>query len=223
MRFEEKQNYIETLKGYTGENSWFSTFSLPHRLSTHTQSRVGMGWVRKWLKRTQQALKDSGGGDLAVVVNEVRKPLNPKHRPIDKFGTVHYHLLMQGKGLGTLNKERAIQRWKEITGREVIEPKETRLTKIRVPEKVLRKPNGEVKVISWVDKPHAEIISENRKLSDCGSLVIQDATKASAGYIVWKNLKDYDSNITFKNLGTSDGLLFWGQQPQNAGISPTDN
>lgn len=206
MRIEEREALAGTLVGeYTGTDSILITVTLPHRLPSLIQRNVGKKWVRTLLKRTNQSLKDSGGGELSAVYAEVRKPLTCKG------SEVHYHILAKGKGLDGINKEKIIQRWNQITGKEIRVQKQTKLTKIRVPDpektengflKSGYMKNGEV-VTRWKEVPHVEVISEGTKFVDCGTCDVRDAKDYHARYIT-----------SMKNISSPDQLSFWGNTPR---------
>jgi hypothetical protein len=195
MRIEERKALSEALKEYTGKDCKFISFSLPHRLPALIQRKVGQKWVKTFFKRTQQALRDSGGGELCVVYEEVRKPLT------SKGSETHYHALLKGNGLDNLNQEKMLHRWNDLSGRRVKTQKETKLTKVRVPDKTYMK-NGEI-IRTWKEIPHVDVIAEGSKLVDCGTIDIKDA-------------KDYHTRYMtgFRNLSCSDQLSFWGETPR---------
>ncbi len=195
VRIEEREALSETLKGYTGSDCKFISLSLPHRLPALIQRTVGKRWVKTLLLRTQQALRDSGGGELSAVFVEVRKPLT------SKGSEVHYHVLLRGRGLSNINEEKIIERWKKITGREVTVQKETQLTKVRVPDKSYFK--NEEHIQTYKEVPHVEVLSEATKYIDSGTCDVRSAESYHARYVTSR-----------KNIDNPDQLLFWGVAPR---------
>jgi hypothetical protein len=92
------------LTGVAMEDRWFSTLTFPFNVSRPVAEKKR----NEWLERLEQALKDSGGGDLhwqCVREEQIREVL-------------HYHLVIWGNGLRKLPRERWEQRWKIITGQK---------------------------------------------------------------------------------------------------------
>jgi hypothetical protein len=187
----EREAYKDLFTLWKGEDSWKVDLTPPYGMA-ETES---MRWVRAWLGRLQQALKDRGGGDVSAVIVKVPKPLTGKG--VD----FHYHAEVKAQGLSKIDKSRCEQKWNEMTSREVTVKDNPKLVVTYVPSAV-RKRNGETTVLSKERRVSVKY-SERKVHHGGGSCKIADITDGAPYYLASR-----------KNLSTGvDQLTVWGRSP----------